>query len=438
MQKTLFILIVIIYCLPSAMAQEAWSLSHCVDYAIDNNITLNQTNNRVQTQHINLMESKANVLPDFNMGTGLNMNYGRNIDGITNTVTFDQTFSNDYWMQSSISLFQGLVKYNSIGFNNFLLLAMEEEAQLASNQLVFDVMTAYYTVLYSIGLFQTAEKQVELSTMQFERMQKLVDVGKESPLTVQELKSQWSRDKLSLVMAENNLRKQILYIKQLLRLNASQGFELDTLNIAPLVIKPLPTIDSVYEMAEAILPEIRQMEYLVKASEKNLAISKGYISPSVKLRAGLGTNFFDGDSLNFSTQLNNNNNQWINLGISIPIFNGASTYSQIKRKEIEVLNQELELAKRKEDLYTEIWKAVDDLVSAQNEYESSVELNEFSKLTLRNVAMKMEKGMSSATDYEAAKQRFVASESGLLKARMVYVMRAQMLEFYKTGAWDHL
>lgn len=438
MRQLIIIAFLVFLVSQESFAQENWTLNRCVEYAIKNNIELNRKYNQVDYQQITLTESKINVLPDLNMGTGLSMSYGRNIDGVTNSVTFDQTFGNDYWLQSSINLFQGLVKYNTIGFQNFLFLAIQEEAQYQTNRLTFDIMTAYYTVLYSQGLVSTAQKQVSLSEMQFTRMQKLVDVGKESPLMVQELKSQWANDKLNLTIAENNYRRKLLDLKQLLRLNASFGFELDTLNIAPLVINPLPAIDSVYENAQAVLPEIKQLEYLVKASEKDLAISKGYISPRVNLRAGFGTNYFDGDTLGFSTQLNNNQNQWINMGIVIPIFNGASTYSQIKRKEIAVLNRELELAKRQEDLYTEIWKAVDDLQSAENEYESSVELNEFSRLTLKNVSMKLEKGMASATDYEAAKQRLVSSEAGLLKARMVYVMRAQMLDFYKTGSWEHL
>ena len=424
--------------IPYVKAQQSWGLTKCVNYAIDHNIELNQKNNKITNQQINVLESKANILPDLNIGSGVNINFGRNIDGNTNAITYNQTLNNSYWIESSIDIFQGLVRYNTIGFNNFLLRATKQEALYAKNKLIFSVLTSYYTALYSTGLQKVAKNQVVLSQMQLKRMQRLVDVGKESPITVQELKSQWAKDKLSLTRAKNNTSKTLLGLKQLLRLDANQLFEIDTLNISSLVISPIPSIDSVFKIAVNNLPEIKQQEYLLMASEKDLAVAKGTISPRLYVSAGFATNYFDGDTLGYKTQINNNQNQRINMGIVIPVFNNASTYSKIKRKQIAIKNSELQLEKRREDLYTEIWKAVDDLQSAENEYKSSVELYGFSELTLQNTTKKMEKGLASTTDFEVAKQRFISAEAGLLKAKLVYVMRKQMLEFYQTGSWGHL
>ncbi len=96
------------------------------------------------------------------------------------------------------------------------------------------------------------------------------------------------------------------------------------------------------------------------------------------------------------------------------------------------------LQKQKDVLYSEIWNAVDELQSANNEYQSAVELYGFSELALENAAKKMEKGLSSPTDYEVAKQRFVSAKASLLKTKIVVYMRKQMLQFYKTGNWNHI
>jgi outer membrane protein len=419
-------------------SQETWSLSKCVDYAIENNIRLNQAYNTVTSQEVTYLESKTDVLPNLNLGSNVNLNFGRNIDGNTNAVTYNQTMGNSYWVQSSVTIFQGLVKYNTIAFNRYMLSAQKQNAESERNTLVFRVMTAYYTVLYSDGLTRVAQDQVDLSDLQYNRMQKMVEVGKESPIMLQELKSQWATDKLSLTQAKNNYNSTLLDLKQLLRINAQIDFIMDTVQINPLVVNPSPKIDSVFGEAKAILPEIKQQEYLLKSSEKDLAMAKGSISPRLTLSAGYGTSFFDGDSANYQSQLTNNQNQWVNMSLVIPVFNGASTYSQIKRKQIALLNQQLELEKQKDNLYTAILRAINDVQSAQNEYESSVELYDFSKLNLQNITLKMEKGLAGVTDFQAAKQRFVSAEAGLLKAKLVYMMRNQMLEFYTSGNWDHL
>ena len=437
-KKVMFLILFLTIIQLTSVAQKTWNLSNCIDYALENNIDLNKKINLVETQKINLMESKASLLPSLNLGSTVDLNYGRNIDGNTNAITYDQTLRNSYWVNSSVNIFQGLVKYNSVKFNNYLLSAKIEETQVNKNVLIIKVLTYYYTVLYSIGLADVAKSQVDLSEMQYQRMQKFVDVGKESPITVQELKSQWAADKLSFTRTENNLSKALLDLKQLLRIDANQPFDIDTAIFTSIIVEPIPGVDSLFNKAVAVLPEIKQQQFLLNASVKDLAIAKGNISPRLYVSGGFSTGYFDGDTLAFNSQINNNQNQWINMGITIPIFNQASVYSRIKRKKIAVKDRELDLQKQRDDLYTEIWTAIDDLQSAEKEYLSSIELQGFSKLTLQNVTKRMDKGLASTTDFESAKQRFVSAQAGLLKSKLIYVMRSQMLQFYKTGNWNHL
>ncbi len=419
-------------------SQEVWGLTKCIDYAIENNIDLNIKRNQLANQKINLMESKANLLPDLNLGSGVNVNYGRNIDGNTNNITYNQTISNNFWISSSIDIFQGLVKQNTIRFNKFLLSANKEESELIKNKLIFEIITAYYISIYSLGLENVAQSQVDLSKMQYKRMQKLVDVGKESPITVQDLKSQWVADKLNLTKAQHQANRKVLELKQLLRLNANANFIINTLNNIPFVRTELPIIDSVFNNAISFLPEIKQQEFLLKASEKDLLVSKGKISPSLYLSAAMGSNYFDGDDLAYASQIRDNQNQQIRLGLVIPIFNGATTYSNIKRKKIAINNQILQIEKNKEQVYSEIWSVLDNVESAEKEYNTSLELYKYSKLSLQNTRKKLEKGLAGTSDFEIAKQRLVSAEIEMLKSKLTYIMYTQILEFYKTSNWEHL
>ena len=439
--KTLMMFLIVFFIhlqFSSVKSQETWDLAKCVDYAIENNIDLNIKRNQVVKQEINLFQSKANLFPDLNLGSGVNVNYGRNIDGNTNEITYNQTISNNFWISSSIDIFQGLVKQNTIGFNKFLLSANKEESEIIKNRLIFNVITSYYISLYSVSLEDVAMSQVDLSEKQYKRMQKLVDVGKESPLTVQDLKSQWVADKLNFTKAENQKSKKILELKQLLRLDANSVFSIDTLNKTNLIITKLPIIDNLFNTAITFLPEIKQQEFLLNASEKDLLVSKGKISPSLYLSAGMGSNYFDGDDLTYVSQIKNNQNQQIRLGLVIPIFNGASTYSSIKRKKIAINNQMLEIEKNKEQVYSEIWNVLNNVESAEKEYNSSLELYNSSKLSFQNAVKKLEKGLASTSDFDIAKQRLVAAEVEMLKAKLTYIMYIQILEFYKTGNWKHL
>jgi len=418
--------------------QDSWNLLRCIDYAVENNIDLNVSENQIAEQKINVTESKADLFPDLNFGSGVILNYGRNIDGTTNDITYNQTVSNNLWVSSSVDVFQGLIKQHIIQFNKYLLNAYKEESVVIKNKLIFSVITSYYISLYSIGLVEVAESQVVLSEMQYKRMQKLVDIGRESPLTVQELKSQWVGDKLNLTKFQNLKNSKLLELKQLLRIDATKNFILDTVKNKFYTKLIVPKIDSLFTNALNFLPEIKQEEFLLNASKKDLAISRGKISPRLYLSANLNTNYFDGDPLDYSQQIDNNKNQQIRLGLVIPIFNNAATSSSIKRKKLAVDTQQLNIKKQEEQVYIEIWKTLDNIISAEKEYLSSLELYEFSKLSFQNTTKKMENGIANTSEYEIAKQRFVFSEVEKLKAELTYIMYKQILEFYKTGNWAHI
>ncbi len=436
--KLFSILLIIILGSISATAQETWSLVKCIDYAMENNVDLNISFNNAEKQKVTVFESKARLLPTLNIGSGVNYSFGRNIDGNTNTITFDQTMSNNFVVNTSLDLFKGFINLNTISLNKYLLSANKEEATYIKNKLIFDILISYCTILYSKGISEVAQSQLVLSEIQYKRMQKMVDVGRESETTVQELKSQWANDKFRLTIAENNYNKTLLELKQLLRLEVGQTFTIDALGLNSVLSAEKQNIDSLFRKAVNVLPEIKQQEFLFKASVKDLAIAKGGFLPRIYMSAGLYTNYFDGDPLGYSEQIDNNQSQAIGMGINIPIFNKASVYSDIKRKRIAVKDRELLLQKQKDILYSEIWIAVDELQAANNEFQSAKELYDFSELSLKNATKKLEKGLASTTDYEVAKQRFMDAKASLLKSKIVYYMRTQMLQFYKTGNWNHI
>lgn len=437
----LFLMALILATTAQVIGQEVWNLSRCVEYAIEHNIDLNQKALDVQAQKINVIESTAGLLPDLNSGTNASLNFGRNVDA-NNGISFNKSFSNNYWIESSINIFHGLIQINSILYNNYLHQASKEAYEIAKNKLTLDVLSAYYTVAYTRGLENVADEQVNVAAKQVEIKQRMVDLGKESPVVVQELKSQWAADKLSLAQAESNSINSIIALKQLLRLNESQILQTDTLELEVIFKEILPNADTIFNMALERLPDIRQQECLLSAADKSLAMAKGSISPRIYVAGGLGTYFYHeyGDSItiNFKNQVNNNQSQYFQVGVNIPIFNRLSVYSNIKRKQIAVIDQQLAIDKAKEVLLAQIVHTRQDLESAEKEFLSTQEMLNYSEISFKQMEKKLENGLASPTEYATAKQRFVSAKANLLKSKLIYVMYSQMLEFYMNGNWEHI
>src|ERR1035438_8116286 len=62
---------------------KTWSLKACIDTAFKKNISLNQGQLTSQTNQINLVQSKAAVLPNLNLSDGHNFNSGYSLDPYT-------------------------------------------------------------------------------------------------------------------------------------------------------------------------------------------------------------------------------------------------------------------------------------------------------------------------------------------------------------------
>jgi outer membrane protein len=419
----------------SVKSQETWNLGRCIKYALENNIDIQIQKNRIKTSEINVAESKANLFPSLGLGSSLGMNFGRNIDGNTNAVTYNQTMGNRYWLSSSMVVFQGFAKTNTLRFNKILRLAENELLEFTKNKLVFNVINSYYSLAYKKELAKIAATQLNLSTLQLKRLQKFYELGKESRVKVEELQSLQANDKLSMVRAENIAESALLDLKQLLRINFDDKFTIDSVDV-DLPIFETPRPQELFNNSVETLPQIKREILLLDASYKNLLVAKGSLFPRLSFSGGMGTNYFDGSKLGFKKQLNNNQNQWLNFRLSIPVFDGASVRSRVKQRKVEIENHKLNLAKQHENLYTEINKAVEDFHAAKSELQAANELQHFSKTAFRNAGIRLEKGLIGIADYELAKQKFMLAKATLTRAKLTFIIQKNMIEFYKTGSWN--
>lgn len=424
-----------------ANAQDVWNLTSCINYGVEHNFDLNRKALEIDSDRINILGSVTALLPDLNAGSSASLSFGRNVDENYN-ITYDRNLSNSYWIESSIDVFKGLVNVNTIFYNRYLQIANKEAYETAKNKIILDIISAYYSVSYTKGLFEVAKKQVEVSESQIVRSQRMVDLGKESPVLVQELKSQWAADKLNLAQVEGSYINSLTNLKLLIRLTNSSDFKIENIDSERVTIELTPEKDSIFLLALKNLPEIKQQKNLLLAAEKNIAVAKGQLSPRIYFGAGLNTNYYkadgSGDVVNFRDQFNNNQGQYIQAGISIPLFNRMEAYCTIKKKQLAVKEQAMISEHLKEEIETQIIKAVQDFYIAENEMKSANELLTYSEVNLKQTEKKLDNGLADATDYAIVRQRYTLAQASLLKAKLIYLLQYQMLQYYQNGNWDFL
>ena len=84
MLKTKIILIVALATSMVTVAQKKWTLKECVDYALENNITVNTNTLNVEVAEKNVKANKANFLPSLDASTSGNLNFGSTFNPVSN------------------------------------------------------------------------------------------------------------------------------------------------------------------------------------------------------------------------------------------------------------------------------------------------------------------------------------------------------------------
>ena len=291
MHKIITILLILFSFQVFTISQEPWSLEDCIEYAMENNIQIKQFILNTEYNENLLKQSKLGQIPNLNANTGYNYSWGRALDQTTYTFSDNQQINSlSFGVSSSVNLFNGLQTRNSILQNEMNLMASYEDVEKVKNDISLNLAAAYLQILFNRELVAVTENQLAITGQQVERTRKMVDAGKLAKGSLLEIQAQFAGEELNLINAKNQFEISYLNIQQILNLPYDPAFKI----IIPDLPEPGDSLivmdfNSVYEIAQEEMPEIRSAAIAVESSEKGLSIAKGYRSPQLRLSANYNT-----------------------------------------------------------------------------------------------------------------------------------------------------
>ncbi|HSH67531.1 MAG TPA: TolC family protein [Bacteroidia bacterium] len=126
------------------------TLEQCIEYALQNNIQIKQSELNSEIAGINLVQSEASLLPSLNANASHSYNFGRTIDRFTNQFASSQVLSQNFGLSADVTLFNGLQTINTIHQNRYIYLSNKYNVDKMKNDVSLNVATAYLQILYNI------------------------------------------------------------------------------------------------------------------------------------------------------------------------------------------------------------------------------------------------------------------------------------------------
>ncbi|RZJ72287.1 TolC family protein [Flavobacterium sp.] len=407
-----------------------WSLADCIQYALENNITIKEAALTKKSADVNLRQSEYARYPSLSASVSQNATNGTSIDPITSNYVSQLIHSTNAGVGTQVTLFRGNYLNNTIRQNELLVTQNELFVSEAKNNILLSVTEAYLQALYYKEAIAVAQNTVNSSKEQISQAETKFKAGSIAKLDVADLQTQFSNDQVTLITAQNNYRQQLISLKQLLELDPLSEFDIATPDL-PEAQLIAPDLKSIYETAVANMPEIASAKTQIDISNVLLKKAKSGYLPTLSLNAGLYSGYTSTQNLDFVTQFDGNFYQTVGLNLSIPIFSNYSNKAAVQNAKIDIEKAKIASVSEIKQLYLKIESAWQNAQSAQGQLEAATALKSSSQLAYEMAQKKSDAGALSSPDLIVSKNTYLSAQQQFLQAKYSMALYYQLLQFYQ-------
>lgn len=467
--KIVTIILALAFCV-AGKAQRVYSLREAVDTALKNNLSLKQTELQMQSNGIDWRQSKANLFPSLNGFANHGTNQGRSIDPFTNAYVDQQVNFAGYGLSTGVTLFNGFGLLNTIKQTSLAYEASKMDVQQERDNLTLNIILSYLQVMSSEDLLVQAKNQVDVSTQQVARLDKMNKEGAIAPSLLSNLQGELAGNELNVVNAQNNLETARLQLFQLMNIPYDSAIKFERITADAFLPQYDATVGQVYETALENLAMVKAANLRKMSAEKGVQAAKGLLYPRLAFNGNLNTNYssaatqniflnnsevqtdsyvlingtktpvisqqpnFKTDKIDYNKQLSNNLYTTFSLDLTVPLFNNFSARNRVKRAAIQLKNNDYVAEATKVQLRQSVEQAYANMTAARNRYDALIRQVEAFAMSFRISEVRFNAGVETAVDYVIAKNNLDRANSNLITARYDYLLRTKILDYYRGKA----
>ncbi|GAA4158618.1 TolC family protein [Chryseobacterium ginsenosidimutans] len=413
-----------------APAQKVWTLQDCLDYAVENNITVKKTVLDKTTAQLNYQQQKNNKLPTIYGSSSLGLTNGSSIDPITSSFVNQNILSNSFGISGNMTIYQGNKLNLQIEQNKMILDQSSLYQKQAENNIVLNVLQTYLQSLYYYEGIEIANYTANSSAQELKLTQTKYKNGAISKLELADVETQNAQNQYTVVSSQNLYNQQVLKLKQLLELDPSVDFEIEKTSL-PDIEETIPDKQQVFAQATENLPDLKIYDAQNEILNKALQITKAGYKPTLSATAGLNTGFTSTQDFTYFNQIKNNFNKSVGLSLNVPIFSKKQNNTNVELAKIDIEQNQLDKISAGKTLYSSIETAWQNAIANQAQQKSSKVARDNAKLSYDLSNKKFEFGGLTTTELSVSRNTYLTNEQTYLQSKYMAVLYTQLLNFYQ-------
>lgn len=429
MKKSIIIIAVLLLGV-SAKAQKKWTLKECVEYALENNISIKQSELDLKATDIEALTALGNFLPTFNASAGVSESVGLGFNPATNQPETVKFLSASGSVNAGYTVFDGLRNLRQAQRAEVSQLASQYRLSRMKDDISLLVANSYLTVLLNKANLEVLVSQNDVTKQQIRQTEELVEVGTLPEGDLLEIKATDAGEQQSIVNAENQIKLSLISLAQVLLIKDYENFDIEDEGYGIVDSVSDKPIDEIISNAKQNRSEIRIAEQNVELAKKDVQIAQGGYLPTISAFLGYNTRFTNADPRDFIDQLYINDGVRYGFNLNVPILNGFNTRANVKRNKINLERSKFQLEQAELDLESNVYQAYVDAKGTLKAYEAAESAVESQELAYEYAKARYDEGLTNAFDFSQAKLRYDNSKINLNRTKYDYIFRLKVLELF--------
>lgn len=402
------------------------NLQECIQYAEQHNITLLSGGLDVNTAEIQLKQSKLQMTPTVSAGLGQSFSYSHGQEAFS--------LGGNYSINAGIDIFKGLSIRNSIKQSELQLTQAQLQVEQSKNQIRINIIRSYLTILMNQEMLDYQQTVLETSRQQVAEGEQRYKVGQILESDFLLLQAQYTADSINIENTRIAIDNEYVTLRNLLNVGKDQTLAVTTPTEAQLAQSMnVPELDEVLRQALGYLPEMKVRENAVEIAEYDVKIAKGSYYPSISASAGIGTGYsaaYGSDVNGLQSGLYKGLGENIGLNVSIPIYNQGRARNNVKMKEIQVQQAQLELQNAENDITREIEEYHLSVKKAYNNYTLSEMQKNAYYANYMAYNQKFQYGAITAVDLLQQQTNYLNILNNFMQNKYNFLLEKKVLDVY--------
>lgn len=431
----MLLLVLVVMTVQPMEAQNSMTLKECMEYAVRHSTKMRlQAADRNDEQWNRRQAIMQAFTPSVSAQSYAYNQYGRNLDPESNTYNTIATFHNGFSLSGGITLFDGFQTVNNLRAASVATKIGLTKEQQTRDAICLATMEAYYNVVYYQLMTSVVEEQVSTAQTAKELASRQEELGQKGHADVVRMESELAKMQYQLVTTQNKLNDAMLTLKDVMLWPIDSSLSID-LSVGE-HINLHSVADTPTDSAKLLLPSAEIARMHLREAELSLKAARGAFSPHVGLYGGWSTTYYTYPGLEgytplpFADQFKLNGGEYIQLSVSIPIFDQLRRRAELGRKKNALLRAEAEYEQTMRDIENEVARAINDRNGAAAAFRQADQMAQLQEEAFRLSAKQYECGIITSIEYQTASQAYLSAMADRTQALLTLQIKDAVLRYY--------